>query len=71
MRPLLDDDTELSLRRDTLEHAIEDVVAAADATVLLILDQFEEHFLYQPPMRKGSTTSSRVASIVTTCGRTS
>ena len=48
VRPLLDEDGELALRRDTLEHAIEDVVAAADVTLLLILDQFEEHFLYEP-----------------------
>ena len=53
VRPLLDDDRELALRRDTLEHAIEDVAAAADATVLLILDQFEEHFLYQPADEEG------------------
>ena len=53
VRPLLDDDRELALRRDTLEHAIEDVAAAADATVLLILDQFEEHFLYEPADEEG------------------
>jgi CHASE2 domain-containing sensor protein len=45
-RPLVDPDAELQLRRDTLDAAIEDVVAAADATPLVILDQFEEHFLY-------------------------
>jgi CHASE2 domain-containing sensor protein len=47
-RSVLGDDMELSLRRDSLEHAIEDVVAAVDATPLVILDQFEEHFLYEP-----------------------
>ena len=47
-RSILGDDVELSLRRDSLEHAIEDVVAAVDATPLVILDQFEEHFLYEP-----------------------
>jgi CHASE2 domain-containing sensor protein len=45
-RPLLPEDAELALRRDALEGAIEDVIAAVDATPLLILDQFEEHFLY-------------------------
>ena len=45
-RPLINEDAELALRRDALEAAIEDVVAAADATPLVILDQFEEHFLY-------------------------
>jgi CHASE2 domain-containing sensor protein len=46
--PLLGDGGELALRRDALEHAIEDVAAAVDATPLLILDQFEDHFLYLP-----------------------
>jgi CHASE2 domain-containing sensor protein len=45
-RPLVDRDAQFALRRDTLDGAIEDVVDAADATPLVILDQFEEHFLY-------------------------
>jgi CHASE2 domain-containing sensor protein len=48
VRPLLSDDQELALPRDALEHAIERVAKAVDATPLLILDQFEEHFLYEP-----------------------
>ena len=48
VRPLLDDEEELSLPRDALEHAIERVTRSVDATPLLILDQFEEHFLYAP-----------------------
>jgi CHASE2 domain-containing sensor protein len=48
VRPLLRNDAPLALRREALEHAIEDVVAAVDATPLFILDQFEEHFLYEP-----------------------
>jgi CHASE2 domain-containing sensor protein len=52
-RSVLGDDMELSLRRDSLEHAIEDVVAAVDATPLVILDQFEEHFLYEPRDEEG------------------
>jgi CHASE2 domain-containing sensor protein len=48
VRPLLSDDEELALPRDALEHAIERVVEAVDATPLVILDQFEEHFLYEP-----------------------
>jgi CHASE2 domain-containing sensor protein len=47
-RPLLGDEDELALRRDGLEHAIEDLAEKVYATPLLILDQFEEHFLYQP-----------------------
>ena len=45
---MLSDDEELALPRDALEHAIERVAKAVDATPLLILDQFEEHFLYEP-----------------------
>jgi CHASE2 domain-containing sensor protein len=48
VRPLLSDDEELALPRDVLEHAIERVAKAVDATPLVILDQFEEHFLYEP-----------------------
>jgi CHASE2 domain-containing sensor protein len=46
-RPLLDDDAQLTLSRDGLEAAIEDVVAAVDATLLVILDQFEDRVLYE------------------------
>jgi CHASE2 domain-containing sensor protein len=48
VRPLLSDDEELALPRGALEHAIERVAKAVDATPLVILDQFEEHFLYEP-----------------------
>jgi CHASE2 domain-containing sensor protein len=53
VRPLLRDDAELALRRDSLERAIEDAAAAVDATPLFILDQFEEHFLYEPRDEEG------------------
>jgi WD40 repeat protein len=46
-RPLVREPTTLELRRDSLRHAIEDVIANVDAAPLLILDQFEEHFLYE------------------------
>jgi CHASE2 domain-containing sensor protein len=45
---LVGDDALPPVRRDALEHAIEDVAAKVDATLLIILDQFEEHFLYEP-----------------------
>jgi CHASE2 domain-containing sensor protein len=48
VRPLLADDQELALPRDALEDAIEHAAKAVDATPLVILDQFEEHFLYGP-----------------------
>jgi CHASE2 domain-containing sensor protein len=47
VRPLLGEDAQLALPRDTLEGAIESAVEAAKATVLIILDQFEERFLYE------------------------
>jgi CHASE2 domain-containing sensor protein len=48
VRPLLSDEEGLALPRDALEHPIERVAKAVDATPLVILDQFEEHFLYEP-----------------------
>jgi CHASE2 domain-containing sensor protein len=48
VRPLLGDDEELVLPREALEDAIDRASKALDATPLLILDQFEEHFLYAP-----------------------
>ena len=44
VRPYLSDG--LSLPEDDLEAALEEASAALDATVLVILDQFEEYFLY-------------------------
>jgi CHASE2 domain-containing sensor protein len=48
VRTVLRDDDELALPNDALDHAIEHVTKSTDATPLLILDQFEEHFLYEP-----------------------
>jgi CHASE2 domain-containing sensor protein len=48
VRPLLGDEEELVLPRGALEDAIDRAGKAVDATPLLILDQFEEHFLYAP-----------------------
>jgi CHASE2 domain-containing sensor protein len=45
--PLLAARAQPPLGRDDLEQAIEDVGKAVDGTLLLILDQFEEHFLYE------------------------
>jgi CHASE2 domain-containing sensor protein len=53
VRSLLGEGAEIAIRRDSLEHAIEDAVAAARATPLVILDQFEEHFLYEPRDEEG------------------
>jgi CHASE2 domain-containing sensor protein len=48
VRTVLRDDDELALPHDALDHAIEHVTKSTDATPLLILDQFEERFLYEP-----------------------
>ena len=47
-RPLMPEDAKLTLPRDALEDAIEEVVETVDATPLVILDQFEERVLYEP-----------------------
>ncbi|MEZ0291434.1 MAG: CHASE2 domain-containing protein [Solirubrobacteraceae bacterium] len=47
VRPLLRDGAQLALPRDALEDAIGDAAAAVDATPLIILDQFEERFVYE------------------------
>jgi CHASE2 domain-containing sensor protein len=53
VRTVLRDDDELALPHDALDHAIEHVTKSTDATPLLILDQFEEHFLYEPSGEDG------------------
>ncbi len=45
-RPYLAEEDVLDLPDDDLEAAIEAASDAIDATLLIILDQFEEHFLY-------------------------
>jgi len=46
VRPYLDDGAELDLPEDDLERALELASAALEATLLVVLDQFEEYFLY-------------------------
>jgi CHASE2 domain-containing sensor protein len=45
---LLAGDDRLALPRDGLEEALERITTSVAATPLVILDQFEEHFLYEP-----------------------
>jgi CHASE2 domain-containing sensor protein len=47
-QPLMRGDRELALSRGALEDAIKEVVKAAHAIPLVILDQFEERVLYEP-----------------------
>lgn len=51
------------LPRDDLVRAIEMATAATDATLLIILDQFEEHFLYRP----AEAQSGRLAASLADC----
>jgi len=53
VRPLMGNGADLALPRDALQDAIERAAKAVDATPLLILDQFEEHFLYEPDRDDG------------------
>jgi WD40 repeat protein len=47
IKPFVADQTSVKLSTaDPLEHAIEAATAATDATLLVILDQFEDYFLY-------------------------
>jgi WD40 repeat protein len=51
-RPLVEGGEELTLPRDDLEGAIATAAERSGATVLIVLDQFEEYFLYHS--REGS-----------------
>jgi WD40 repeat protein len=46
--PYLGEGATVELPRDRLDEAIKTAAGAVDATLLLILDQFEEYFLYRP-----------------------
>ncbi len=48
IRPYLQEGSTVELPRDRLDEAIKIAAAAVDATLLVILDQFEEYFLYRP-----------------------
>jgi WD40 repeat protein len=63
VRPYLREDAELNLPDDDLERALETASEAIDATLLVILDQFEEYFLYP----EGEVESKRVAAQVARC----
>jgi len=52
------------LPADDLEAAIAAASEALDATLLLILDQFEEHFLYPEDMAEGTGLADQVARCV-------
>jgi WD40 repeat protein len=63
VRPYLPEDAALDLPGDDLERAIEIASAAADATLLVVLDQFEEYFLYP----EDRAEPKRVAAQVSRC----
>ncbi len=56
-RPYLPPRRALELPGDDLERAIESASAALEATLLIVLDQFEEYFLY-PDDRDGEETAA-------------
>jgi WD40 repeat protein len=63
-RPYLPAGTTLELPEDDLELAIETASEALDATLLVILDQFEEHFLYPDDQVEEKRVAAQVARCV-------
>ena len=49
IKPYLAGNPEPDLPRDQLDAAVEAASAAANTSLLLMLDQFEEYFLYSRP----------------------
>lgn len=62
--PYLPEGEALELPEADLEGALEAVSGALEATVLVILDQFEEHFLYPDPAPAGRTVADQLAACV-------
>jgi len=63
VEPFVSGDRELALTPDDLEAAIEEATARTDATVLVILDQFEEYFNYHAT-GAGATFADRLAACI-------
>ncbi|HET7444673.1 MAG TPA: hypothetical protein VFJ57_08445 [Solirubrobacterales bacterium] len=64
VRPYLDDGAELDLPEDDLERALELASAALEATLLVVLDQFEEYFLYPEPGPEEEHVAAQIARCV-------
>jgi WD40 repeat protein len=63
-RPYLAEGEAPELPEDDLEAALEAVSAALDATLLVILDQFEEHFLYPEKEPEEERVAAQIARCV-------
>jgi WD40 repeat protein len=63
-RPYLAEGLALELPEDDLGGAIEQVSAALDATLLIVLDQFEEYFLYPDDEPEGKRVAAQLAGCV-------
>lgn len=63
-RPYLAEGVALELPEDDLEGAIERASAALDATLLIVLDQFEEYFLYPDEEPEAKRIAAQLAACV-------
>jgi WD40 repeat protein len=63
-RPYLAEDAALELPEGDLEAALEAASAALDATLLVVLDQFEEYFLYPDEQPQGKRVADQIARCV-------
>jgi WD40 repeat protein len=61
IRPYLADEDLPELPEDDLEAALEAASGALDATLLVVLDQFEEYFLYPDDELEGSRIAAQIA----------
>jgi WD40 repeat protein len=64
VRPYLVDDASLELPDDDLERALELASAALDTTLLVVLDQFEEYFLYPDEQSESKRVADQIARCV-------
>ncbi len=68
VRPYLAGDAPLELPEDDLEGALEAASAALDTTLLVVLDQFEEYFLYADQQPEGKRVADQIARCVNRAG---
>lgn len=66
--PYLTGDASLELPEDDLERALEAASAALDTTLLVVLDQFEEYFLYPDEQPEGNRVADQIARCVNHAG---
>ena len=64
IEPFVPQPSELVLRHDNLEDALGTAAGVVEAKLLIILDQFEEHFVYRSRQNGGEPFSDQVARCV-------